>query len=84
MGSPLTANVARVEDLPPELCPAAVVTAEGDWYQGPATLASNVEFREPEDVPEEELAALASWKQTVTMLVDRYRGHLVVAVDCHS
>ena len=82
--SELGSNVARLEDVPADLCPAAIVTAEGDWYEGPATLPSNVELREPSDVPEEERVALASWKQLVASFADRYRGHLVVAVDCHS
>jgi hypothetical protein len=82
--SKLGPNLARLEDLRFYPCPAAVVTAEGDWYEGPLTLASNPEFREPEEVPEEKLAALASWRQTLARFVDRYRGHLVVAVDCHS
>ena len=82
--SELGSNVARLEDVPADLCPAAVVTAEGDWYEGPANLPSNAEFRAPSDVPEEERVALASWKQLVASFADRYRGHLVVAVDCHS
>jgi hypothetical protein len=77
-------NVARIQDLRSGICPAAVVTDEGDWFEGPATLPSNAEFRELADIPEEELAALASWKQTLAQLVESYRGHLVVAVDCHS
>ena len=60
--SELGSNVARLEDVPADLCPAAVVTAEGDWYEGPANLPSNAEFRAPSDVPEEERVALASWK----------------------
>jgi hypothetical protein len=82
--SELGPNVARLEDVPADLCPAAVVTAEGDWYEGPATQPSSGEFREPGDVPHEELVALASWKQLLASFACRYRGYLVVAVDCHS
>ena len=81
--SQLGPNVARVEDVSTDVCPAAVVTAEGDWYEGPATMPTNAEFREPADIPEEEHVSLASWKDAVAVLLDRYRDHLVVAVDCH-
>lgn len=80
----LAGNVARLEDLRGRIYPAAVVTPEGDWHDGPLTLPSNVEFREARDVPEEELAALSAWQRSFEVFVERYRGHVAVAVDCHS
>jgi hypothetical protein len=82
--SGLAANMARVEDLPGHIWPAAVVTPEGDWHGGPNTPPANAEFRNSEDVPEEERIALAQWALTVRGFLERYRGHLAVAVDCHS
>jgi hypothetical protein len=82
--SGLGANVARLEDFPEHLCPQAVVTPEGDWHEGPSTQPANAEFRDAEDVPEDERIALAEWARTVRSFVERYRGHLAVAVDCHS
>jgi hypothetical protein len=80
--SGISANVARLEDLPGRVCPAAVITPEGDWHEGPTSLA-NVEFREPSDVPADELAAFAEWQRTFESLAEHYRGHFAVAVDCH-
>ena len=77
-------NVARLEDVPVQICPAAVVTPEGDWYESRATRASAVEFRATTDVPEEELSALVEWKRVFEAFAWRYRGHLAVVVDCHS
>jgi len=82
--SDIAANVARLEDLPGRICPSAVVTPEGDWHEGPMSLPSNVDFREPADMPDDEVAALASWEQTFTAFAERYPGHFAVAVDCHS
>ena len=79
----LAANVALLETLPGRVCPAAVVTPEGDWHEGRTSLA-NVEFREPADVPEDELAASADWQRTYESFAERYRGQFAVAVDCHS
>jgi hypothetical protein len=81
--SGIAANVARLEDLPGRVCPAAIITPEGDWHAGP-TSPANVEFREPSDVPADELAAFAEWQCTFESLAKRYRGHFAVAVDCHS
>lgn len=71
--SGIAANVARLEDLPGRICPAAVITPEGDWHEGSTSLA-NVEFREPADVPEEELVAAADWRRTYESLAKRYQG----------
>jgi hypothetical protein len=76
-------NVARLEDLPGRVCPAAVVTPAGDWHEGPTSLA-NSEFRKPSDVPADELAAAADWRRTFASFAERYRGYFAVAMDCHS
>jgi hypothetical protein len=79
----VAANVALLEALPGRVCPAAVVTPEGDWHEGPTSLA-NGEFREPADMPQDELAAVADWQRTYESFAERHRGQFAVAVDCHS
>jgi len=81
--SGIAGNVARLADLTERICPAAVITADGDWYEGPMTIAAIPDFREPADVPEEEIAAIAAWRQTFAAFAEHYRGHFAVAVDCH-
>ena len=47
-------------------------------------LTTTMPFREPLNVPGDELAAAAAWQQTFESFSQRYRGFFAVAVDCHS
>jgi hypothetical protein len=74
----LEGNVARVNTLPADLLPYAIVTPEGDWWEEEGS-----GFHLPNPEPEEE-ADRRKWELEANRLLCHYPDHLAVVVDCHD
>ena len=62
------------------ILPAAIVTPEGEWYEGGIFLQS--QFDQYQTGREKQ--PLANWESWATALLDQYREWWVVAVDVHN
>jgi hypothetical protein len=62
------------------ILPAAIVTPEGEWYEGGIFLQSRFDQYQTG----REKQPLANWESWATALLDQYREWWVVAVDVHS
>jgi hypothetical protein len=78
---PLPEGVVRVRCLPEKRYPAALVTPDGYWHEGPFVMGFSIgdEFRR-----EDEKRCIASWMREVQEIRERYADDLAVAVDAHS
>lgn len=77
----LHTNIARVRDIPSDLQPAAIVTPEGEWFDGPIVMYDEL-FEPHRDA--EELAPRRDWDRQARELLACYPDYLAVVVDCHS
>jgi hypothetical protein len=77
----LQTNIARVRDIPDHIVPAAILTAEGDWYAGAIVMEDEL-FEAHRD--KEELHSRQHWAQETRSLLSRYSDYLAIVVDCHS
>lgn len=73
-------NVAHIRDVPLDTLPAAMVSADGLWYEG-SDFATDL--LEPHEMRPHEQVAVRRWKQEVAELYARHPDHVVVVVDVH-
>jgi len=74
-------NVTRVRNIPEELRPAAIVTPEGYWCEGPIALSGSAKLEER--LRDEEKHRRALWGQQVQEMMQTYAWELAVIVDTH-
>ena len=77
----LSGNAAPVADVLGRQIPAAVVSADGQWYE--TGMPFPREFL-PLEERADEIAREAAWQATVEALLRRHPLHLAVVVDCHT
>jgi len=79
-GDSYRGNVARMRDVSPETLPAAMVTAEGHYHEGPGLVT---DLLEEEELPPHDRQERQRWRQEVAEIYARHPNHFVVVVDVH-
>jgi len=74
-------NVARVRDIPTDTLPAAIITADGLWYEKLMYLSNFLDVEEWLPYEKEEYQR---WGRQVADFYVQHQDHFVVAVDVHS
>lgn len=79
-GNSCPGNAARVRNVPTDTLPAAIITAEGLWYE---PLVTVINFLDVEEWLPYEKEGYQDWCRKVADAYRQHQDHLVVAVDVH-
>ncbi len=74
----LNGNVALASKLDTSICPGAIVTSDGYWYEGPMILGLDEDY----NWEDHELVSYKKWQEKCEALYKAHGDGLVLSVDC--